>query len=148
MWLPCTCGFGTGILLILTFPSQDIFTPCNPLSILKHFQLTTNTFCSDLFKPTGSPRPCVVLLLCAFYVCAQSLQLCLTLQPYRLQPIRLFCPWDSPGKNTGVSCPPPGDLPDPGIQPESPASPALQADSLLLSLGNPLRTFSLFNLAV
>ena len=27
----------------------------------------------------------------------------------------------------------PGDLPDPGIEPESPASPALQADSLLLS---------------
>ena len=41
----------------------------------------------------------------------------------------------SPGKNTGVSCrfPPPGDLPDPGIEPTSPASPALQADSLLPS---------------
>ena len=25
------------------------------------------------------------------------------LQPHRLQPARLFCPWDSPGKNTGVS---------------------------------------------
>ena len=24
------------------------------------------------------------------------------LQPYRLKPARLFCPWDSPGKNTGV----------------------------------------------
>ena len=23
------------------------------------------------------------------------------LQPYRLKPTRLFCPWDSPGKNTG-----------------------------------------------
>ena len=28
---------------------------------------------------------------------------------------------------------PPGDLPDPGIEPKSPVSPALQADSLLLS---------------
>ena len=27
--------------------------------------------------------------------------------------------------------PPPGDLPNPGIEPESPMSPALQADSLL-----------------
>ena len=37
---------------------------------------------------------------------------------------------DSPGKNTGVSLPfpSPGDLPDPGIEP---GSPALQADSLL-----------------
>ena len=38
-------------------------------------------------------------------VCAKSLQSCLTLRPYGLQPTRLFCrPWDSPGKNTGVGC--------------------------------------------
>ena len=30
-------------------------------------------------------------------------------------------------------CPPPGDLPDPGMEPMSPASPALQVGSLLLS---------------
>ena len=27
-----------------------------------------------------------------------------SLQPCALQPTRLFCPWDSPGKNTGVDC--------------------------------------------
>ena len=39
-------------------------------------------------------------------------------------------PWLSPGKNTGVKKPffSPGDLPNPGIEPRSPA---LQADSLL-----------------
>ena len=44
-----------------------------------------------------------------------------------------LCPWNSPGKNTGVSChfPSPGDLPDPGIEP---GSPALQAGSLLAEL--------------
>ena len=98
---------------------------------------------------------------------------------YELEPTRLFCPWDSPGKNTGVGChallqrifltqgsnlrllcllhwhmnhslpgssvlgilqywsglpcPPPGDLSDPGTETVSLASPALQADSLLLS---------------
>ena len=26
------------------------------------------------------------------------------LQPHGLQPARLLCPWDSPGKNTGVGC--------------------------------------------
>ena len=31
-----------------------------------------------------------------------------------------------------LPCPPPGDLPDPGIQPKSPMSPALAADSLPL----------------
>ena len=35
--------------------------------------------------------------------------------------------------------PPPGNLPDPGIKPESPMSPALQGDSLPLShLGSPV----------
>ena len=27
-----------------------------------------------------------------------------SLRPYRPQPARLLCPWDSPGKNTGVGC--------------------------------------------
>ena len=34
---------------------------------------------------------------------------------------------------SGLSCLPPGDLPVPGIEPESPGSPALQVDSLPLS---------------
>ena len=35
---------------------------------------------------------------------AKLLQSCLTLWPRRRQPTRLHHPWDSPGKNTGVSC--------------------------------------------
>ena len=31
-------------------------------------------------------------------------QPCLTLRPHRLQPTRLPCPWDFPGKSTGVGC--------------------------------------------
>ena len=31
---------------------------------------------------------------------------------------------------SGLACPPPEDLPDPGIEPESPVFPTLQADSL------------------
>ena len=34
---------------------------------------------------------------------------------------------------SGLPCPPPGDLPDPGIKPASPESPTLQMDSLPLS---------------
>ena len=40
-------------------------------------------------------------------VCAKSLQSCWNLsmrQPHGLQPARLLCPWDAPGKNTGVGC--------------------------------------------
>ena len=32
---------------------------------------------------------------------------------------------------SGLPCPPPGDLPDPGIETVPPASPVLQVDSLL-----------------
>ena len=31
-------------------------------------------------------------------------QLCLTLPSHGLKPTRLLCPWDFPGKNTGVGC--------------------------------------------
>jgi len=35
----------------------------------------------------------------------------------------LLCPWDFPGKNTGVDCPSflQRNLPDPGVKPMSPA---------------------------
>ena len=36
---------------------------------------------------------------CMYVLVTQS---CLTLQPHRLGPIRLLCPWNSPGKNTGM----------------------------------------------
>ena len=37
-------------------------------------------------------------------MCAKSLQLCPNSATHGLQPARLFCPWDSPGKSTGVGC--------------------------------------------
>ena len=42
-----------------------------------------------------------------------------------------------------MSCPPPGDLPNPGIEPESSVSPELQGDSLPLT-GEYLFTILLF----
>ena len=58
---------------------------------------------------------------------ARSPQSCPTLQPRGLQPARLLCPWDSPGKNTGMDY---HALSSgrPGIEPVSLASPALQMD--------------------
>ena len=64
-------------------------------------------------------------------------QSCLTL----CGPDGLYSPWNitvqySPGQNTGVGSPSPGDLPNPGIEPKSPA---LRADSLPAELpGKPL----------
>ena len=49
---------------------------------------------------------CPPLCFCCHDACmyAHSLQSCPTLRPHGLQPTRLLHPWDSPGKNTGVSC--------------------------------------------
>ena len=44
---------------------------------------------------------CVFIKL---FIAAKSLQSCPTVLPHRQPPTRLRCPWDSPGKNTGVGC--------------------------------------------
>ena len=49
---------------------------------------------------------------------------------------------------SGLPCPPPGALPHPGIEPVAPSSPALQADSLLLSHWGSLYTPHLFHLSM
>ena len=53
-----------------------------------------------------------------------------SLRPHGLQLARLLCPWGFSRQEywSGLPCPPPGDLPNPGIEPRSPA---LQVDSLL-----------------
>ena len=67
---------------------------------------------------------CAPVCQLSHHCCYLVAQLCPTLlQPCGLQPVRLFCPWDFPGKNTGVGC---HFLlhrifPDPGIELTSPA---------------------------
>ena len=66
---------------------------------------------------------CVCVCVC---VCA-VIQSCLTLcDPMDCSPSRLLCPWNSPGKNTGLGYHSllQGNLPKPRIKP---GSPALQA---------------------
>ena len=52
-----------------------------------------------------------------------------SLRPHGLQSTRLLCPWGFSRQEywSGLPCPPPEDLPNPGIEPRSPP---LQADSL------------------
>ena len=52
-----------------------------------------------------------------------------SLRPHGLQPSRLLYPWGFSKReySSGLPCPPPGDLPNPGTKPRSPA---LQVDSL------------------
>ena len=46
----------------------------------------------------------ISFLVTAPAAAAKSLQSCPTVGPQRRQPVRFLCPWDSPGKNTGVGC--------------------------------------------
>ena len=49
-------------------------------------------------KVTGQLGKTLLLLLLSRSVMSDSVQ------PHRWQPTRFCCPWDSPGKNTGVGC--------------------------------------------
>ena len=44
---------------------------------------------------------CGILVPCCCYVTSVVSD---SVRPHRRQPTRLLCPWDSPGKNTGVGC--------------------------------------------
>ena len=68
-------------------------------------------------------------LLCEC-VCAQSLQLCLTVTLWTVAcQAPLSMGFSRQEYWSGLPCPPPGALPDPGVDSGSPAPPALQADS-------------------
>ena len=55
-----------------------------------------------------------------------------SLQSHGLQTTRVLCPCGFSRQEywSGLPCPPPGDHPNPGLEPRSLMSPALQADSL------------------
>ena len=44
-------------------------------------------------------RVCVCVCVCIVKSVVSD-----SVRPHRRQPTRLLCPWDSPGKNTGVGC--------------------------------------------
>ena len=81
------------------------------------------TFKSHLVWPLKYPIQmfCCAVLSCS--VMSDSFQL------HGLSPTRLLCPWGFSRQEywSGLPCLPPGDLPNPGIEPKSPT---LQVDSL------------------
>ena len=77
--------------------------------------------CRSLSTPSACPRTVVVTwpllspqaddaavtcftLLFYFIVCVSPSVMSNSLRPHRLRSARLLCPWNSPGKNTGVGC--------------------------------------------
>ena len=88
-------GVTNGLLCLSSFQTAPLCTS---------FPITG--FCSSLhaFRLTNSNSPQYLELQDSTLCCAKSLQSCPTLWTYGLQPTRLLCPWDFPGKNTRVGC--------------------------------------------
>ena len=87
----------------------------------------TSSLCGSCFRPCtvmgGLHLPGMFFILFNFssnlYKTAPAASKLLQLCPPLCNPpwSRLLCSWDSLGKNTGVGCCPPGDLPDQGLNP-------------------------------
>ena len=104
--------------------------PCS--NCLKNLPYLRLHFCINQIKALSS----MLLISCVLIHSVMSD----SLWPHGLQPARLLCPWGFSRQEywSGMPCPPPGDLPDPGIEP---GSPALQADSLPAELPGMLSLF-------
>ena len=80
----------------------------------------------------------IYIHICTCCCCLVTKSCPILLWPHGLQPSRLLCPWDFPGKNTRgkvLPFPSPGHLSEPGVEV---MSSALQVDSLPWShLGSP-----------
>ena len=126
--------------LLLLYPSccsEDYATAGAPVRTM-FARATPNRWSSGKLDTAWVPDICSMVLP---WMWAQSLQLCLTLWPHWCSPPgfsvqRIFLEeyWSS------WPCRPPGDLPNPQMEP---VSPALQVDPLPLShQGSPLSTLS------
>ena len=110
------CPGGDGALLCsLLRPTscQTLLPTCSPLCT-PHGPCFTFPFDSCFFQ-----------LVC---VCTVTSVMSNSLRPYGLQPTRLVCPVGLSKQEywSRLPCPPPGDLPDPGIKPTHLISPALE----------------------
>ena len=80
--------------MVVSTAQQSVSAVCLPVSPLFWISF-----------PSRSTQSTEQSSLCCIMLCyAKSLQSCPTVRPHRWQPNRLPCPWDSPGKNTGVGC--------------------------------------------
>ena len=57
----------------------------------------------SLGEEPGQLQPCVCVCVC-MCVCSEASVVSDSLRLYELWPTRLLCPWDFPGKKTGVGC--------------------------------------------
>ena len=96
---PPSMGFSRqGYWSGLPFPSPGIFPTQGLNPGLPHWRQTLPS------EPPGKPRYYIYIYV--FHMCVHVCQVASVIsnsvQPCKLYPARPLCPWDSPGKNTGV----------------------------------------------
>ena len=89
-WLICGCPGRWTLYLSVKFPMHYLL-----VDFISYFGAQEGEHCPRTSKGVSGAN-CV----CAWLVT----QSCPTLRPHGLQPARLLCPWDSPGKSTGAGC--------------------------------------------
>ena len=103
---PCSLpGWGTKILQ----PAQHMCESCSAAAAAKSLQ-SCPTLCNPIDgSPVGSPVPGILQArvlewgAIAFSGESRSVESD-SLRPHELQPFRLLCPLDFPGRSTGVGC--------------------------------------------
>ena len=92
-------------------PSRTSLSPSTPshpsrLSQSTGFEFPVSHYKFPLALCFTYGNVCVSMLLsiCPCYCCKVASVVSDSVRPHRWQPTRLPCPWDSPGKNTGVGC--------------------------------------------
>ena len=94
--------------VIIYLKEKDVYTPsqiCITCEMWSHFLVSLSGFLKLAFSYVFilSVFVCVHARLCVC-VCVSCSVVPDSLTPHGLWPARLLCPWDSPGRNTGVGC--------------------------------------------
>ena len=119
---------------------------CGMSAVLNKFRGCSNLLCHssgilslDVIDSSTLPLwTSVVMSVCA---CAESLQPCSFVTPWTVVLQAALSMGFSRQKHwSGSPCPPPGDLPDPGTEPESPTSPASAGGFFITSTTLEVRT--------
>ena len=124
---PQLCSWLTAVVF-LNLSLAQLYHLKNWRGINTHLEICASTCFLDQYLVLQTR----LVVIVSFVVAVLVAQLCLSLCDHGLQPTRfLLCLGFSRQEYwSGLLCPLLGDLPDPGIEPMSPVSPALQADSL------------------
>ena len=86
-------------------PSSECRTKLWYIQVVEYYSVLQRNEVSSHKKAWSDPK-CTLLSERSQYphACQIAFSHTWLFQPYGLEPARLLCPWDSPGKNTGVGC--------------------------------------------